>query len=582
MDALKKAEQDKKEAAKRLKEAQDQTGEELELTDSGLIELTVSPEEKTRIEQTEETAGAEISDEGSGSLSLEASQPVEDSDLKSNLEASEAVNNGAEDITIEHPKLSVPKISVPELSIAEEVKEPHKTEKSAQDPDQTIALTNLGIEESQEAEVSPGAEVSFQDTVQTDKPDEFFDTISESRTITSVVSAAELVRDMGSGKDQPTPVAAQTVFTAVGSGSEKEYYKWVVFLILCIVVATSLSVIYYFKIVPANIESSSPLVAKGIETDPGLLSAVEIPEEILQGAIISEMANEEIQSESDSMEALSGMEADIVVDEGIKEDVVIESDLPATTVEEESSISIAGITPEEVAEITPIVTGKEMSAISENQMLPQNIEVEPAAIKISRSKVKDKHDEIINTAYAEYIKGNYSIAETSYQKVLDTKPNNRDALLGLAAIAYIKGDIQSSYAYYYSVLKLYPRDSIARTALINMQSGNNSEQSESDIKLMLQQSPEAAFLYFALGNIYATQSRWADAQQAFFDAYRFESSNPDYAFNLAVSLERVGQVKTALDYYNVALQLADNTNVNFNTASVLTRIDALSAIRHSN
>jgi len=505
MDALKKAEQDKKDAAKRLKEAQDQTGEKLELTDSGLIDLTVSPEEKTRIEQTEETAGAEISDEGSGSLSLEASQPVEDSDLKSNLEASEAeaVNNGAEDVTIEHPVLSVP-----ELSIAEEVKEPHKTEKSAQDPDQTFALTNLGIEESQEAEVSPGAEVSFQATVQTDKPDEFLDTISESRTITSVVSAAELVRDMGSGKDQPTPVAAQTVFTAVGSGSEKEYYKWVVFLILCIVVATSLSVIYYFKIVPANIESSSPLVAKGIETDPGLLSAVEIPEEILQGAIISEMANEEIQSESDSMEALSGMEADIVVDEGIKEAVVIESDFPATTLEEESSISIAGITPEEVAEITPIVTGKEMSAISENQMLPQNIEVEPAAIKISRSKVKDKHDELINTAYAEYIKGNYSIAETSYQKVLDTKPNNRDALLGLAAIAYIKGDIQSSYAYYYSVLKLYPRDSIARTALINMQSENNSEQSESDIKLMLQQSPEAAFLYFALGNIYAIkQSR---------------------------------------------------------------------------
>jgi len=61
-----------------------------------------------------------------------------------------------------------------------------------------------------------------------------------------------------------------------------------------------------------------------------------------------------------------------------------------------------------------------------------------------------------------------------------------------------------------------------------------------------------------------------------------QSSNPDYAFNLAVSLERVGQVKTALDYYNVALQLADNTNVNFNTASVLTRIHALSAISHSN
>jgi len=573
MDALKKAEQDKKEAAKRLKEAQAQAGGELELADSGSRDLKASAEDKTAMEQAEETAEAEISGERSKPLSLETVEPVEDSGLKNKLEVSEAVTvkKDDEEITVEHPE-----ISVPELSVAEEVKEADKTEKSAPDLNQTFALTNLDVEKSSEAEVS------FADTVQTEKSEEFYDTISEFSAITPVVSAAELASDIGGGKDQPTPVAAQTIFTAVGSGSEKEGVKWAIFLAAFIVVTASLSVIYYYKIVPANIESSLPIVAKGIGIDSGSLPVVEIPEEILQGAIITEARNEKSQSESNSMVEHSGLEPDIIAGEGIKDDVVIESDLPAATVEEESGISITDIIPKEIAEIFPITTGKEMPVISENQTLARNIEVEPAAIKISRSKAKDKHDELINAAYADYIKGNYGIAQASYQKVLNTKPNNRDALLGLAAIAYIKGDMQYAYTYYRNVLKLYPRDSIARTALINMQGGNNPGQSESTIKVMLQQEPEAAFLYFSLGNIYATQSRWADAQQAFFDAYRFESNNPDYAFNLAVSLEHVGQAKTALDYYTVALQLADSTIVNFNTAAVLARIDALSAASYSN
>ncbi|MEE9551961.1 MAG: hypothetical protein V3V89_02845, partial [Gammaproteobacteria bacterium] len=94
--------------------------------------------------------------------------------------------------------------------------------------------------------------------------------------------------------------------------------------------------------------------------------------------------------------------------------------------------------------------------------------------------------------------------------------------------------------------------------------------------------PEAPFLYFTLGNLYANQSRWADAQQAFFDAYRLATNNSDYAYNLAVSLEHIGQNSTALDYYNVALELADDSRVNFNTATVIARIDALSDITRSN
>jgi uncharacterized protein HemY len=63
-------------------------------------------------------------------------------------------------------------------------------------------------------------------------------------------------------------------------------------------------------------------------------------------------------------------------------------------------------------------------------------------------------------------------------------------------------------------------------------------------------SPIRPSLNFALGNLYAQQGRWNDAQQAYFRAYAGDGDNPDYPlFNLAVSLEQLRQPKLALQYY---------------------------------
>ncbi|MEE9161157.1 MAG: tetratricopeptide repeat protein, partial [Gammaproteobacteria bacterium] len=77
--------------------------------------------------------------------------------------------------------------------------------------------------------------------------------------------------------------------------------------------------------------------------------------------------------------------------------------------------------------------------------------------------------------------------------------------------------------------------------------------------------------------------RWPQAQQSFFNAYKLETSNPDYAFNLAVSLDHIGQQQSAIDYYNVALKLADNSITGFATGSfdraiVISRLNALSSL----
>ncbi len=83
--------------------------------------------------------------------------------------------------------------------------------------------------------------------------------------------------------------------------------------------------------------------------------------------------------------------------------------------------------------------------------------------------------------------------------------------------------------------------------------------SESRIKNLIAQQPEAAHLHASLGNLYAEQKQWPAAQQAYFQAHHFAPSNAEYAFNLAVSLEQLGKPALALPYYQRALDLLNSS-----------------------
>ena len=74
---------------------------------------------------------------------------------------------------------------------------------------------------------------------------------------------------------------------------------------------------------------------------------------------------------------------------------------------------------------------------------------------------------------------------------------------------------------------------------------------------MLADNPGAHVLNFTLGNQFAQQGRWAEAQQEYFKAFAAEPDNADFAYNLAVSLDHLRQPKLALEYYRRALALAE-------------------------
>jgi uncharacterized protein HemY len=89
---------------------------------------------------------------------------------------------------------------------------------------------------------------------------------------------------------------------------------------------------------------------------------------------------------------------------------------------------------------------------------------------------------------------------------------------------------------------------------------------------MLKQQPEAAHLHFALGNFYARQAKWLEAQSAYFNALQGDSRNADYAFNLAVSLDHIGKQGQAVHFYKSALELSSGQNISFSVQAVNDRL----------
>jgi tetratricopeptide (TPR) repeat protein len=196
---------------------------------------------------------------------------------------------------------------------------------------------------------------------------------------------------------------------------------------------------------------------------------------------------------------------------------------------------------------------------------------EPIAISPASLQV----DPLLERAYDAVQKNDLFGAREIYQNLLQRDPNHRDALLGLAAIDLKTRNYETAEARYIRLLEIDPRDSHAQAGLFALRGQVDSVSSESRIKNLLATQPESPPLYFALGNQYALQSRWNEAQQAYFRASTADTENADYAFNLAVSLDHLRQKGPALEHYRRSLALADKRPGSFDRSLAAARIQQL-------
>jgi tetratricopeptide (TPR) repeat protein len=185
----------------------------------------------------------------------------------------------------------------------------------------------------------------------------------------------------------------------------------------------------------------------------------------------------------------------------------------------------------------------------------------------------------LSEAYNALAAGNLEASQKLYGQLLKSDARNVEALLGLAAIATQQGDRDTSARNYIKVIELDPRNSLAQAGLIGMVGSADPQSAETRVKQLIARDPSSGFLYFTLGNTYIDQQRWPDAQQAFFQAHHLQPDNPDYAYNLAIALEHIGQPKSALDFYRRAVLLAAaKGHANFNSAAAQERVNKLEKV----
>jgi len=218
------------------------------------------------------------------------------------------------------------------------------------------------------------------------------------------------------------------------------------------------------------------------------------------------------------------------------------------------------------------------------QPQPVNTTASPAPaesayrIEIHKSRPSRKVPSVLKQAYRHYQQRQYGQAEQGYRQVLRRYPDNRDAMLGLAAIALHQGNRRKARYYYDRLLRANPADKTAGLALQSMSTGEDALTRTSQIKYWLQSDRDNPQLHFTLGNQYAAEGQWKEAQQAFFEAHHINPDNADYAFNLAVSLDQLHLPRQALEYYLQARTLAEKNAALFSLEQLDRRIAQLRAL----
>jgi tetratricopeptide (TPR) repeat protein len=198
-------------------------------------------------------------------------------------------------------------------------------------------------------------------------------------------------------------------------------------------------------------------------------------------------------------------------------------------------------------------------------------------IAVSPAAAQARLNPILGQAYAALQSGKFVDARSLYTKVNEAEPLNVDALLGLAYIAAQENRSDDAVAQYMRILSVNPRHAAAQGALIGLMGRADPVASETRLKQLISREP-SPFLHFVLGNLYADQGLWSQAQQAYFQAHNLEPDNPDYAYNLAVGLDHLRQSKLALNFYRRSEQLASSLGrSNFNLSHARERIATLSS-----
>jgi tetratricopeptide (TPR) repeat protein len=227
-------------------------------------------------------------------------------------------------------------------------------------------------------------------------------------------------------------------------------------------------------------------------------------------------------------------------------------------------------------EIAPEPAAPSLFPRREARPTPTTAPDSETAVPIRLTRTQPEPDANLVHGYASLQRGDTELSRREFEQALQRDPNNTDALLALAAIAHRQGRLADADGLRQRAFVANPSDPATQAAVLNNLSANaDPTTAESRLKSLLSSQPESAPLNFALGNLYSRQSRWSEAQQVYFNAVAADGDNPDYLFNLAVSLDHLHQPRLAAQHYRLALEASAKRPAGFSRDNVQKRLGEL-------
>jgi Tfp pilus assembly protein PilF len=196
-------------------------------------------------------------------------------------------------------------------------------------------------------------------------------------------------------------------------------------------------------------------------------------------------------------------------------------------------------------------------------------------VKVSPAAEPPRVPADVQQGYEALRRGDIATARARYEAAVAADPSSIDAHLGLATAAAGNGERATAARHYRRVLALDAGNAAALAGLAALQDFTRAEGLEVKLRSDIAQNPRSAALHYTLGSLYASQLRWTEAQSAFFEAYRLDPDDADIAYNLAVSLDHLGQRRLASEFYARALAAARDRGTQFDKGEVARRMAEL-------
>lgn len=231
----------------------------------------------------------------------------------------------------------------------------------------------------------------------------------------------------------------------------------------------------------------------------------------------------------------------------------------------------------DTARTAPQPAPKPASGASNPDAAPRTLRIEtPSEItRIDIAPASDASNNALQRAYRALKAGRTKEARALYLEA-QAHDSGVDALIGLAALAADSGNYREASQYYREALTREPNNPTALAGLASLAGSADPQGAQKPLERMAEKT-DAASVHSALGGVYASQQKWPAAQQSYFEAYRREPDNPNHAYNLAVSLDQIGERGPALQYYRKALELAARGGALFDAKSIEHRVAELSS-----